>query len=937
MKKILLLTTLFFTIIGVAQQQEGTFTVSPPTFEQNEEITITVSGVDPAVWGVSDVYFWAWYINTSGNFGGDSPTNGTWESSSEAQKMTDNGDGTFSITFTPTTFYNANDIGQLGMLAKAKDGNSTGNGERKTQDNLIPVGTFQVSLDSPLETTNILNSGDVLSIQATASLNANFELTQNGSLIDTQNGITSYSNNLTITQDSNFVLTATEPNSGEIFEFNINAVLTPDVTIAPVPAGAKNGINYNTSNPDEITLVLFAPNKEFVHVIGNFNNNNWTIDNTYLMNFDDTTNQHWITLNNFSAPNDDFLFQYSIEADIVVPDPYSELVLDRFNDQFIEELTFPNIPSYPQQSTSELISWVKVNQTDYQWQAENFTRPAQEDLVIYELLIRDFDAAHSFQSVISRLDYLEELGINAIELMPVNEFDGNINWGYSPALHMALDKYYGSPHAFKAFVDACHQRGIAVILDVVFNHATGQHPYYRMYNDCGGCYEGQATPENPIFNVSDPNSTFSFFNDIDHESQATEEYMDQINRFWIEEYKIDGYRFDFTKGFTNTPGDGGSFDQARIDNLTRMYDEIRSYDNDAYIILEHFAPDSEEEILINHRATSNSEEPGMLVWGNVNFNYNQATMGYDNSNFRRVSAQSRGWSTPSVVGYMESHDEERLMYKNLEFGNREGSYDTRVLETALDRMELAGAFYFTIPGPKMIWQFGELGYEFSINRCEDGTINDDCRTGPKPIPWNLGYQNNQDRTDVYNFWSKLITLRNNEPIFKTDNFTLEVADDVNKKIYLVDDSATGSEPKYVIIVGNFGVTSITTQPFFQEAGTWFDAVTETTIEVTNTSMNVSLAPGEFKIYFNNQPSTLSTNEVSSLDYSVYPNPAKDYFSISNQVDSVQIFDVNGRLLKEYKGGFEAKHRFGTDQLNPGLYFIKYTNQKQSQAEKLIIH
>lgn len=930
MKQLLLITALLYSIVGFAQQQEGVFSVSPPTFDQDEEITITVSNVDPSIWSVTEVYLWAWYIDTNGDSGNNSPTNGTWGNSNETQKMTDNGNDTYSFTFTPTTFYNATDIGQLGMLVKAKDGT----GDKKTQDNLIPVGSFQVSLNSPTETTTLLDSGDVLNIEASASLDANFELTSNESVIDTQNGITSYANNLTVTGDSNFVLTATDPNSGEAFEFNFNAVLTPNVTIAPVPTGAQNGINYESSNPNEITLVLFAPEKEFVHLIGNFNSNNWTIDNTYLLNFDNVTNQHWISLNNFSAPNADFLFQYSIEAELVVADPYSKVVLDPFNDQFLENSTFPNIPSYPQGATSELVSWVKLNQPDYDWQIENFTPPAQEDLVIYEMLIRDFDEDHSFQSVINRLDYLQDLGINAIELMPVNEFDGNLSWGYNPALHMALDKYYGSPDDFKAFVDACHQRGIAVLLDVVFNHATGQHPYYRMYNDCSGCYNGQVTSENPIFNENDPNTAFQFFNDINHESLATQDYMDQINRFWLEEYNIDGYRFDFTKGFTNTVGDGGGFDQSRINLLNRMYDDIRSYNEDTYVILEHFAPNSEETQLINHRATDNAGESGMMVWGNSNYNYNQSTMGYEDSNFSNVSYQNRDWSTPSNVSYMESHDEERLMYKNLEFGNSNGAYDITELNTALDRLELAGAFYFTIPGPKMIWQFGELGYEFSINYCEDGTINNDCRTGPKPIRWD--YLNNSDRTDVYDVWSKLIALKRNEPIFKTDNFTLEVADDFEKKIYLVDDNATGSEPKYVIIVGNFGVTSLTTQPFFQEAGTWYDVITETSLEVSNTAMNVTLAPGEFKIYFNNQPS-LSTNGVSALNYTVYPNPATNYFSISNEINAVQVYDINGRLIKDYKDSFNANHRFGVENLSPGLYFITYRNQQNSETKKLMIN
>ncbi|WP_247653603.1 hypothetical protein [Flavobacterium sp. CS20] len=141
MKKILFNLFLFsFVVFGQAQVQQGTFTVSPPTFEEDEQITITVSGIDPSIWGVTDVYLWAWYLNPDGTFGGDSPTNGSWTNSNESQKMTDNGDGTFSFTMTPTNFYNATNIGTLGMLVKAKNGT----GDKKTQDHLVPRWEFSI-------------------------------------------------------------------------------------------------------------------------------------------------------------------------------------------------------------------------------------------------------------------------------------------------------------------------------------------------------------------------------------------------------------------------------------------------------------------------------------------------------------------------------------------------------------------------------------------------------------------------------------------------------------------------------------------------------------------------------------------------------------------------------------------------------------------------
>jgi len=475
--------------------------------------------------------------------------------------------------------------------------------------------------------------------------------------------------------------------------------------------------------------------------------------------------------------------------------------------------------------------------------------------------------------------------------------------------------------------------GIAVILDVVYNHATGQNPYYRMWNDCNGCYGGQATAQNPIFNTEDPNTTFQFFNDINHESQDTKTYIDRINAFWLNEFNIDGYRFDFTKGFTNVVGDGGGFDASRIALLTRMYNEIRAVDPTAYIILEHFAPNSEETQLINHRATSDPNEPGLLVWSNHNFNYNQATMGYDNSDFSWISYLNRGWSTPSSVGYMESHDEERLMFKNLAFGNSNGSYTVTDFETALDRQKAAGAFYFTIPGPKMIWQFGELGYQFSINRCEDGTINNDCRTSPKPIAFDLGYLNNPARLELYHLWRRLLELKREEPIFQTPNFTLEVAADVQKKIYLIDNNATGNQIKYVIVVGNFGVSSITTQPFFQETGTWYDMIDNTPFEVTNTNMTFTLLPGQFRI-FANGVSVLNVEELPIQKITLYPNPATNKIQFSVPLDAIHIYDVTGKLIKEFKN-YTASESVSIEALKSGLYFVKVQQNGNLQTIKLL--
>ncbi|MEZ4908604.1 MAG: hypothetical protein R2771_13415 [Saprospiraceae bacterium] len=137
-----------------------------------------------------------------------------------------------------------------------------------------------------------------------------------------------------------------------------------------------------------------------------------------------------------------YSFQYNVDGEILIGDPYSEYILDPDNDKYISNTTFPDLKEYPEGKTSEIVSTFTTNQLKYEWQDSNFTAPAKEDLIIYELWIDDFIASHDYQTMADTLNYFSQLGVNAIELMPVNEFEGNISWGYNPSYHYALDKYY---------------------------------------------------------------------------------------------------------------------------------------------------------------------------------------------------------------------------------------------------------------------------------------------------------------------------------------------------------------------------------------------------------------------------------------------------------------------------------------------------------------
>ena len=613
----------------------------------------------------------------------------------------------------------------------------------------------------------------------------------------------------------------------------------PEFTTASLPEGMRFGINYYPGDPTKVTLALFAPYKNFVYLIGDFDNTDWKVDKKYFMNkevINSDSTIFWITLENLS-PGTEYAFQYFVDGVIRTADPFSEKVLDPWNDKYIPSSVYPYLKPYPAGKTEWQVTTIKPSEAPYQWNISNFVKPAKENLIIYELLVRDFVSTHSYQTLSDTLSYLKRLGVNAIELMPVMEFDENESWGYNPAFHAALDKYYGTKNMLKAFIDKCHENGIAVILDMVLNHVTGASPLARLYWNGALSRPADSSPYlNPV-----PKHEFNVFNDVNHESSATKYWVDRVNEYWLKEYKFDGFRFDLSKGFTqkNTLGNANAmaaYDQSRINILKRMSDKIWQTDSTAYVILEHFADNSEEKVLSDY---------GMMLWGNLNYNYNEATMGYlPNSNFSGISYKFRGFSNPNLVGYMESHDEERLMYKNTQFGNSGTNYNIKETNTGLNRIKLAAAFFFTVPGPKMIWQFGELGYDISKFADPNGIVptpygDERYKVGPKPIRWN--YKDNVNRANVYKVFKYLINLKKNYPVFSTTDYTLELTGYM-KKIKLNDASMN------INIIGNFDVKGGTINPSFKSTGWWYDYFAGDSINVTDTQALINLEAGEFKIY-----------------------------------------------------------------------------------------
>lgn len=787
-------------------------------------------------------------------------------------------------------------------------------------------------------------TGETINITYNSNKTANLQLFYNGVEISNLTGNTTIQATPEITIAGNQQIVGRVKDGATTHSDTINFFASPAVTIQPLPAGVRDGINYEEGDTSAI-LVLYAPNKNKVSVIGEFND--WTETVDYQCNKTPDGLRFWKRITGLT-PGTEYTYQYVIDNTLKIADPYAHKVLDPANDQYITDATYPNLKAYPAGKTTGIVSILQTARPAYTWQVNNFSRPDKRNLLIYELLLRDFVGNHDWKTLKDTLTYLKRLGINAIELMPFNEFEGNISWGYNPSFYFAPDKYYGPENSLKAFIDECHKQGIAVIMDMVLNHSFGQSPMVQMYFDAA---HGRPSPESPWFNPV-AKHPFNVGYDFNHESPATQYFTSRVLEYWLAEYKLDGFRFDLSKGFTqkaSCDADGNNcnqgawdaYDASRIAIWKKYYDTIQTRSAGSYVILEHLGGNDEEKELAAY---------GMMLWGNMNHAYNEATMGWLNqSDFKGAIHVERGWTQPHLVAYMESHDEERLMYKNLQYGNAAGGYNTKEPATGLRRNEMAAAFYLSIPGPKMIWQFGELGYDYSINYCEDGTINNNCRTNPKPIKWE--YQQQAERKKLYNIYSVMLALRNH-PAYKNGFTTDHLAWGLTgafKWLKLTTDTSN------ILVVGNFDVTTTTGTVTFQHAGTWYDYLTGQTITATGNSQTISLQPGEYHVYLNRNITNILT-PVSDLDeqrkntrLNVYPNPVTSNATIEyelpyNTAVTLSLINASGQQEAILHTGLKTKgvHQLPLNTLKPnkpltGLYMLRMQIGNHSIVRKIIIN
>ncbi len=787
---------------------------------------------------------------------------------------------------------------------------------------VVPAGELNVKFAST-SSSGAINPGSTVTFSADATSSSTLNIKKNGVVVKTESNSTTITHSEVLNAVGDYVFTVEAVSGIKTATDSRSVAIISGSENQPRPSGLIGGITYNSSDNTKAHLCLYAKDRnnvlpDNVFVVGDFNN--WGISNAYQLKRDGDTGFWWIELTGLQ-PGVEYAFQYALKIGtrmVKVSDPYSEKVLNP-DDQWEPKQKYPNLKPYPSQGDG-YVSVLQTNKTKYNWSPEtlNFVKPNKNNLIIYELWVHDFSSIRSFNAVTDRLNYLQNLGVNAIQIMPITEFDGNISWGYNPTHYFAVDKSYGTEDDLKKLIDECHKRGISVILDMVFNHVTGSAPQAKMYWGTNSI-----ATNNPWFNQIAPHGA-SVNQDFDHNFPQTREMFKRALKYWIDEYKVDGYRMDISHGFCGT----------NCSNRTEiMFDYfnngVKAGNPDAYFILEHWEQTAgERENYINF---------GMMCHLNNTKSYEQTAMGWLRDGDDLNSSNQDGFLT-----YCESHDEERNMFKAKTFGNG----PTVKSEAGRSfRAPLNTAFNVLLNGSHMMWMFQELAYDISIFSNSTGAAGN--RTDPKPIPESLNWYTNSNRMNSYQKIGQLIQLRTRilPNLFSGNPSSSDLGGGKAARSVI-----WGSGNERVFVVGNFnaptdgqtftGPVNIT----LPAGNNWFDYLANGSVSISS-GTNVSLQPGELKIYTATRYTlptvpnsytdfTLGLNEMNKDEVvcNVYPTLVNETMTIDTKesIKDIKVIGINGVTFSPILN----YNVIDVSKVNSGIYLLHITfNNNKSKTVK----
>ncbi len=778
---------------------------------------------------------------------------------------------------------------------------ATGSHEGKTKD----VGDifvdvhesgFIVALTTDAPST-VLTSAATINFTVNATRSSNINLSVNGTSVKTASNATSLTASYNFSKNGSYTVKAEATAGGETVSDEM--VISYPTASAPgeFPLGDPSkhmGATYNADG--SVTFCFAAPNKRSVVLVPEWDDYDVLDKNTMKYHDYNGNRFFWITVPGISK-NEYHCYYYLVDGVYRVADPYSRLILDPYSDKWLAAGLAEGLPKYPYTNSKVGNAIISVLCGDlHNYQFAPFTIPDHFNLTIYELLLRDFTGTEgasngdgTLRLAMEKIPYLKRLGVNAVELMPIMEFNGNNSWGYNTNCYFAPDKAYGTPLEYKQFIDECHKNGMAVILDIVFNQSDGLHAWYQMYSP----------EENPFYNATAPHD-YSVLNDWKQENVLVRQQWEDCIRYWMTEYNVDGFRFDLVKGL----GDSNSYaagteayNASRVANMKRLNDVIKSVKANGIHINENLAKDTEE----NEMAAS-----GQLNW------VKQSQIGY---NFAKGAAADVKYfydvncsrTAGSGVVYVESHDEQRAAYEQLSATN---SNIKNKFSVKMNRLGGMAVSLLMNPGPKMIWQFGELGND--ENTKNGGNNNVD----PKKVRWSD--LNDPDRAALFETYAALCELRSKHTdlFSKTATFKPQLPGTPNqstryytiysgdKEVVAVINPHLGATTANVKVVNNTMISASNYKVICASKG--YDNPT-----VTGTAGNLTV---------NGVPShgyvVLATSNVSGIDdvlgdLGAAPSVigGTGEIIISGDYQKVSVYDLQGRSYGR------------TTSLQPGLYIV----------------
>jgi glycosidase len=914
MRKFTLLFSLVFTTMVFAQ-----VTTIPSIIQKGYDGEVTIifnpNEGNKGMVGASKCFAHTGLITSASSNDGDwkNVIDG-WRGSSTKGQLTKDGDKWKLVIPNMYEFYGVNKSTEIKKLAFVFHDGPGGSKEGKTAENTdIFVELAEAGLAVSISTAmpEISKKGDEVTLQCFATEAASLSLMLNGKEVLVQEG-TELTYTHTFDAEGDYIFSFTATKGDEVKNITAQTCVVSDPVKAARPVGIDMGIYYDEADPTKVTLATYAASKtapaQHVFVVGDFND--WAISNKYQMKQDG--NYFWLEIGGLT-PQQEYAMQYVVvrEDGVIkkISDLYSEKVLHK-DDQWEPSKVNPDLMPYPAKGDG-YVTVIQTAKPKFQWSEAtlNFKRPDKNNLVIYEAWIYDHTVERTIEGMTNRMYYYEDMGINAIELMPVQEFDGNLNWGYSPNHYFAFDKAYGTPEQLKIFIDECHKRGIAVILDMVFNHATGLNPMNKLYP------YGDELKHNPWFNVNAPHGD-NVYEDWNHDFEPAHNMFIRVLQYWLTEYKVDGFRLDLSHGLCGTQA-GTS-----VRNIKDYYEKgVKAIAPDAYMILEHWGNNCE-----NDRKELIKE--GMLCWDNTTQAYYQTAMGWLKDGDSFSNANRDGY-----VSYCESHDEERAFFKAKEWGDGDLKTDD---QERIGRVPVNMAFLTLLNGPQMFYHFAEFGFDYSKWQNANGQWGKDD-SGAAP------YGKTGVSNDNYKMQAKArIETWLGEGAWRTAAFH-KVGQAIQLRTRLMPQVFEGNPTKVdigsgkavrtiqwgsdVFVAGNFSATTEKTVTIPE--GKWYNYYEQK--EQTETT--VTLAPGALMI-LTGTPQTL-------------PEMQPFYaFSRNTDVENVYIPELPNQILPPYNvtiytiSGQAVSVQRNVEQvnlngLNHGLYLIQLEKNGQRVTKKVI--